>query len=337
VSGLRFDDEQVAATGRWVAIAIFLSAVVFNLDWLASRSLGFTGGHFWGSVYTLLPALISGCLLLATVALLVEERRRPEWAPRIALVGLAGALALALKAADEPVVWGRLDEGFWGALFALVTLAFYPLLLALPLRDRARPLGGPSAWGVVAGVALMAGGIVLGLHAASDARYSGFWSFIDSGLVPVSLGALLVLTSSPAETSSRTLRGAAGVVAALVVILGASYAVDFVDRFPINAEWYLLLYITPKVSLALLVLSALGVMRRQPAIVLAVAVGVSTVAFTTWLMTTGDTTFQASFYFSAIASALAIPALAVMCAAITEGERAGDQSWAASSSSSAWL
>lgn len=337
MSGLRFGDEQVATAGRWVAIGVFVSALVADLDALTIRSVGFTGGHFWGSVYTLLPALISGSLLLATAALLVEKRRRPEWAPRIALVGLVGAVALALKAADATVAWGRLEESFWGSLYALVTLASYPLLLALPLRDRSRPLGGPSTWGVAAGVALMAGGVAVGLQATSDAYYSGFWSFIDVSLTPLSLGALLVLTSSTTTMSGRTLHGAAGVLAALVVISGVSYAVDFVDRFPIHAEWYLLLYITPKVSLALLILSALGVMRRQPAIVIALAAAVSTVAYTTWLTTTGDTIFEPSFYLYAISTALATPALAVMCAAITEGERAGDQPWTASSSSRAWL
>jgi hypothetical protein len=292
--------------------------------------LSLTEGHVWGSV----SPLLTGSLLLATAAVLTNERRRPDWAPWIGATGLVVVAALAIKAASTPVIWGGADEGLWGVLQTVVTTSPFALLLVLPWYNRTRPLGGPSTWGVVAGLALLLGGAAAGLHVGSEAfeSQSSLWVAVGRAQGPVGFGALLVLISLPSRVPPDIVLRSAVAVAAAVVLFGIGYAIDFADRFPINVEWFLLANVSGRVGAALFILAAVGLIRTTPAVFLAGALCVSAVAHITGLTTSGEVDFNLITWAFFVVYGFATPTLAVMCAAIWDGERTAADSQVPASS-----
>jgi hypothetical protein len=228
------------------------------------------------------------------------------------------------------VVWGRGEDGFWGALYALVSIAPFALLLALPSRDRARPLGGPSTWGVAAGAAMLLAAIGVGVRAAGQDPFSGFWSFINAALTPFVLGSLLVLTSLPLDVPMRFLRRIAVAVAAIVLVAGTAYVIDFVSRFDLEGvEWFLISNVSAQVALALLILAAIGAARIQFVLPVALLAGLAATAYSIRLMTAGDVEFNLVIFVHIVLNGLVMPMLAVLCTAVSRGARdAGDaQLW----------
>jgi hypothetical protein len=151
--------------------------------------------------------------------------------------------------------------------------------------------------------------------------FGWFWSFINVALTPCAFGALLILTCLPVRIPVRFLTRAAGLVAAVVLVAGTGYAIEFVSRFDFDEEeWFLISNISAQVSLALLILAALGGLRMQVVFPVAAMVCVATSAYSIRLMTSGDIDFDPIVLIYIILNGLVMPALAVMCAAITEGE-----------------
>jgi len=295
------------------------------LDGLDRSPSSFTGGRFWGFLFPVHLSFVSGCLLLAMAALLDGDRRRPDWALGAAVLGIVVAVAFALKAADARVIWGRGEDGFWGALYSLVSMMPFALLLALPSLDRGRPLGGPSTWGVAAGVAVTLAAIGVGIHAAGQDPFGGFWSFFNAALTPFALGSLLVMTSLPLDTPTRFLRPSAGAVAAVVLIAGTGYVIDFVGQFDLEeVEWFVISNVSARVALALLILAAIGATRVQFVLPVAFLTGLAATAYSIRMMTAGDVDFNLVIFVYIVLNGLVIPMLAVLCASIG-GDRSGER------------
>ncbi len=79
MSGLRLRDEQVAAIGRYVGVALILTGLAVAINDFGDRGSSFAGGRFWAFLWPIHLTVIMGSLLLATAALL-SQKRRPDWA-----------------------------------------------------------------------------------------------------------------------------------------------------------------------------------------------------------------------------------------------------------------
>lgn len=317
MSGPYFSDEQLAWAGRVIGVALMLAGFAAALDSLDRTPSSFTGGSIWGFLTPVHISVMAGCLLLTKAALLDGERRRPDWASGVAVLGLLVAVAFAFKAADARVIWGRGEEGVWGSLYTLASMTPFAMFLALPSGDLGRPLGGPSAWGMAAGAAVILVAIGIGVHTAKQDPFGSFWPFVNAGLTPAAFGVLLVLTSSPLKTSKRDLRLSAIAVAGVVLVAGIGYAVDFADRFDFqDLEWFLISSVSARVALALFILAALGAARVQLVLPIAVLAAVATTANSVRLMTAGDVEFDLVIFVYIALNGIVIPMLAVLCAAI---------------------
>lgn len=318
-------DDQIAAFGSYAGVALLVIGPLLAVRTLDQPAPSFTGGHFWAFVSTAYLPIVMGLLVLATSALLTGERRRPEWTLSLGVAALVGAVALAFKAASAPVFWGGIEDGVWGFLRAATWMMAFPVLLLLPLSSRARPLGGPSVWGVQAGLALVVIAIALGLHQAREEPLSSVWTFVGAALHPAGLGVLLILTALPGYVTDQTRRSTAIVVASVIVVAGLGHAFDFVDQFPNDHELFFLSDVTGWVSLALLILAATGLLRLQTALLGALAVAVATLVHAAWLATLGDLNFDLWAFLYVAQSGLAYAALIVLCAALSDRHRAEAQ------------
>lgn len=311
--------------GRTVGVALVTLSFAVWLDGLDRTPSRFTGGHFWSFVSTMQMAAVSGGLLIATSALLVRERRRPDWARGIAVVGIVAAVALAAKSADTMLVFGLGEDGLWGGLHVLVRTTPFALLLLLPWFTPRRPLGGPATWGLAGGVAVFLGGLALGIHAAHQSQIGTVSAFVNSGLSGMAAGLILVLTSSPLRVSRRVLVSVAVPAALAVVALGAAYVVDFGDRFNVeNAEfaWFAILTMTGWISLALLIVTTIGLLRRDLVLPLVLVLMAAQIAYHLRFWIREDGVNELSLLYI-IVFGFTTPMLAVLCAAITRGGEDG--------------
>ena len=323
MTGLRLTNDRVAATASVIGIATILAGIVLAVRGLGQPAPAFIGGHFWGFLWQVHFAVVLGALVLATSQLLTT-RRRPAWALVLGVAGLGAALALAVRAADLPVVWGRGEDGVWGALNSLVVGTLFALFLLLPLRSRDRPLGGPSLFGVGAGFVLMGAAIAVGLHQADRPFFSPFWTFVEAAIRPLGFGALLVLTSLPFRTSPSLLWSAALASATIVFVGGLGGTIEAVSHLPNHGGWIFLGNVTARTSVALLILAAMGVLRFQAALAAGLAVSVATVAYAVWFASFASSGFEVWLFFFITTGGLAMAVLIVMCSAISRGEGAAD-------------